>query len=188
VSVTASPPSDPAGGAQAPATAPVSAGESCPLCGGPLQPAQEWCLRCGAAARTRLAAAPNWKGPTATLAVLAALCLGVIAAALVKLAGETGPAPAAITRTITTAPAAGALPPASTVPTAPTTAGGVAPGLTTTTPVPGAASAPTSSTARTTPGTTAPATTNTSRTTRPLSPAARKRAEELNLAGRVNTK
>ena len=35
------------------------------------------------------------------LAVVAALALGVLAIALVKLAGDSGPAPAAITRTIT---------------------------------------------------------------------------------------
>jgi hypothetical protein len=79
-------------------------GEACPLCGTQLHPHQEWCLNCGAAARTRVAAAPNWKGPLATLAVVVALSLGVLAAALVKLAaGST--APPAITRTVTTAAA-----------------------------------------------------------------------------------
>jgi len=75
---------------------------------------------CGAAARTRLAASPNWKAPIAVVATLAALALGVIAAALVKLAGDTGPAPAPITRTVTTT--AAALAPTSTAPAAaPTT-------------------------------------------------------------------
>ena len=89
---------------------PAAAAEACPLCGGPLAGDQEWCLRCGAAARTRLAAAPNWKGPIATLAVVAALALGVLAAALVKLAGDSGPAPAPTTRTVTTVPAAAPTP------------------------------------------------------------------------------
>jgi uncharacterized paraquat-inducible protein A len=61
--------------------------ELCPLCGGPLAPEQDWCLRCGAAARTRLAASPRWKAPMIVLAVVTALALAVLAAALVKLAG-----------------------------------------------------------------------------------------------------
>jgi len=103
--VSAAPPST-APPAAAPEQAP--AGEACPLCGAPLAAEQEWCLRCGAAARTRLAAAPGWKAPIVTVAVVAALALGVIAAALVKLAGDSGPAPAPVTRTLTTAPVAGA--------------------------------------------------------------------------------
>jgi hypothetical protein len=85
-----------------PASAPGRPAEACPLCGAPLAPEQEWCLRCGAAARTRLAAAPNWRGPIVAVAVLAALALGVLAASLVKLAGDSGPAPAASTTTVTT--------------------------------------------------------------------------------------
>ena len=102
--MSAAPPST-APPAAAPEQAP--AGEACPLCGAPLAAEQEWCLRCGAAARTRLAAAPDWKGPIVAVAVVAALALGVIAAALVKLAGDSGPAPAPVTRTLTTAPVAG---------------------------------------------------------------------------------
>ena len=85
--------SPPAGGERTAAAAPQrdrAAGEACPLCGAPLHPEQEWCLRCGAAARTRLAASPRWKGLIATLAVVVALSLGVLAAALVKLAGGSG--------------------------------------------------------------------------------------------------
>jgi hypothetical protein len=95
------------------------AGDGCPLCGAPLQPRQEWCLRCGAAARTRLAASPNWKAPVAALAVVIALALGVLAAALVKLAGSSG-GKAQATTTIATpagATAAGAAAPAATTPT-----------------------------------------------------------------------
>ncbi|HEY4896070.1 MAG TPA: zinc ribbon domain-containing protein [Solirubrobacteraceae bacterium] len=102
----------PAGEQAPPAGAPLP-GESCPLCGSPLHPEQEWCLRCGAAARTRLAASPNWKAPVAGILVVLALSLGVLAAALVKLAGDTGPGKPASTATVTTAAAA---------PSAPTTA------------------------------------------------------------------
>jgi hypothetical protein len=63
--------------------------DACPLCGAPLHPEQEWCLKCGAAARTRLAATPNWKGPVIALVLVIAVSLGVLAAALIKLAGES---------------------------------------------------------------------------------------------------
>jgi predicted nucleic acid-binding Zn ribbon protein len=61
--------------------------EMCPLCGAPLKPEQDWCLRCGAAARTRLAAQPKWRALVVALVVVVVLSLGVLAAALVKLAG-----------------------------------------------------------------------------------------------------
>jgi hypothetical protein len=48
-------------------------------------------MRCGAAARTRLATSPkNWRAPIVALAVVAAIALGVLAAAVVKLAGNSG--------------------------------------------------------------------------------------------------
>lgn len=77
---------------------------ACPLCGAPLDPRQEWCLNCGAAARTRLAAPTNWKAPIVAIAVIATLALGVLAAALVKLSGGSGTpkALAPVTSTITT--------------------------------------------------------------------------------------
>ncbi len=84
---------------------------ACPLCGAPLNPEQEWCLHCGAAARTRLAAPTNWKAPIVALAATIVLALGVLTAALVKLSGgsATATVPAPVTTTITT-PAATTLP------------------------------------------------------------------------------
>ena len=61
--------------------------EMCPLCGAQLKPEQSWCLRCGAAARTRLAAQPKWKALAIVLVTVVVVSLGVLAAALVKLAG-----------------------------------------------------------------------------------------------------
>jgi predicted amidophosphoribosyltransferase len=61
--------------------------ELCPLCGTSLKPEQSWCLHCGAAARTRLAAQPKWKALVAVFVVVVVLSLGVLAAALVTLAG-----------------------------------------------------------------------------------------------------
>jgi hypothetical protein len=65
----------------------ASASESCPLCGTALGPSQEWCLGCGAAARTRLAATPNWRAPLILLGAVIVLALGALTAALVSLAG-----------------------------------------------------------------------------------------------------
>ena len=61
--------------------------EFCPLCGGPLRRDQDWCLRCGAAARTRLAAPPKWKLLVVSLVSVAVLALAVLVVALVTLAG-----------------------------------------------------------------------------------------------------
>lgn len=105
----------------APATTPVppSVGETCPLCGAPLDREQEWCLHCGAAARTRLAAPPNWKASVFALAAVAALSLGVLAAALVTLAGgSTHSTAAPVTITVTTASTA-TLPSTATATTTP---------------------------------------------------------------------
>lgn len=113
--------SAPASPVAPPPSAPPSSAESCPLCGAPLAPEQEWCLRCGAAARTRLAAAPKWRAPLITLVVVAALALGVLAAALVKLAADSGPTPPAATSVLTTTATSSLPGAASTLPTTPDT-------------------------------------------------------------------
>jgi hypothetical protein len=123
--------------------------EACPLCGSPLHGDQDWCLQCGAAARTRLAATPNWKAPIATFAVIAALALGVLAAALVHLAGGSGSATASTT-TVTTVSSTSAF---ATATSATTPGANATPGAT----VPGASTP--SVTSPTTPGTTTPSAT-----------------------------
>jgi hypothetical protein len=112
----------------------AGAHDLCPLCGAPLHTDQDWCLRCGAAARTRLAASPNSKAPIIAVAVVAALSLAVLAAALVKLAGNSGSTKIHIARTVTTpafvtspsaatpTPAPSARPPAASTPAASTPA------------------------------------------------------------------
>ncbi len=156
---TAQPPqAAPAGAAQAPPTSnPQLPGRDiCPLCGGPLHSEQEWCLRCGAAARTRLAAAPNWRGPAIALAVIVAISLGVLAASLVKLAGGSG------SRTTITS-AAAVIAPGTTAAGAITSS--TAAGVTTSSTTAGVITTPTTAT------TPATATTFTSRT-RSTSPSA----------------
>jgi len=111
--------------------------EACPLCGAPLGPEQEWCLHCGAAARTRLATSSNWKAPIIAIATVAVLSLGVLAVSLAALAGNFGSSATHAT-TITT-PAASASTTASSTPessspsaTSPsTTAGSTYPGTAT---------------------------------------------------------
>jgi hypothetical protein len=44
-------------------------------------------LRCGTAARTRLAAPPKWKGLVTLLATVVVVALAVLAVALVKISG-----------------------------------------------------------------------------------------------------
>jgi hypothetical protein len=114
-----------------PAAQGVDGREACPLCASPLQAEQEWCLRCGAAARTRLAASPNWRAPIAAIVAVVALSLGVLTAALVDLAGSSSPTRTQVTRTVTTAPAAAVPAPVTPTTTAtappPATAAPVAP-------------------------------------------------------------
>lgn len=127
-------------------SAPPEGTIGCPRCGHPVAPDQDWCLHCGAAARTRLAPTPNWRLPIAGLALVVALAGVALAVAFVTLTGNSDTPSQTIT---TTAPAAAA-PPATTVapPPTPTTA----PPVTTAAPPP-AATAPPSVPA---PATTAP--------------------------------
>jgi hypothetical protein len=179
--------------APAPPTVPPSPGESCPLCSAPLRPEQEWCLRCGAAARTRLAAPPNWKTPVAVLAVVSALSLGVLAAALVKLAGGSGPAPATPTTTVTAAatPTGPAAPTTTPLPSATSSTpgagaagalapGAVTPGTTSTAPTTGLPGASTVPGAKT-PSTGVVPTTGAGVTKRSLSPATERELRRLHL-------
>lgn len=92
---------------------PARGAEACPLCGAALAPEQDWCLRCGGAARTRLAASPRWTAPVVGVVTVALLALGVLAASLVSIAGgsttRTGPATTTVTIpavTVTPTPAA----------------------------------------------------------------------------------
>jgi hypothetical protein len=98
--------------------------ERCPLCETPLQAQQNWCLHCGAAARTRLAATANWRTPVVALTMVAVLSLGILTASLVKLVGEPSGSQASTpvtTRTVI-APAT-STPPATTPALAPAAPG-----------------------------------------------------------------
>jgi hypothetical protein len=135
-----------------------------------------------------LAAPTNWKAPIVAIAVIAALALGVLAAALVKLSGGSPSAttPPPITRTITTA--APFVPGAtqSTIPTTTTGAngatglGGVAAPTTTGAVTPGTPTTISPSTTPTTGNSAAPSATTPTKTGTGVSPATE---EELRKAG-----
>jgi hypothetical protein len=109
----------------------------CPRCQRPVAPDQDWCLECGAAARTRLAPTPNWRLPIIVLALVAVLAGAGLAVAFVALTDDNSKAPT--TATSETAPAVATEPTAAPTPTTPPTsattpATTTAPPITTTTP------------------------------------------------------
>jgi uncharacterized paraquat-inducible protein A len=83
---------------------------TCPGCAAPVAPEQSWCLRCGTAARTRLAPTPNWRLPLALAAIAVVLALAVLAWAFVALTRDSGPSadtsPPTASQPTTPAPAA----------------------------------------------------------------------------------
>jgi hypothetical protein len=102
--------------APGPVPGPVPTPLRCPRCGAYVDSEQDWCLECGAPARTRLAPTPNWRAPIALVAVVVLLAGAVLAYAFTNLTSDDGHVTAA-----TTAPvqAADTQPPVSSVPTAP---------------------------------------------------------------------
>lgn len=69
----------------------------CPRCGAYVAPEQDWCLECGAPARTRLAPTPNWRAPIALVAVVVLLAGVALALAFSSLTGDDGKVTAATT-------------------------------------------------------------------------------------------
>lgn len=125
----------------------------CPRCAAPVGGDQDWCLECGAPARTRLAQTPNWRLPTVAIGAIVLLAGALLAFAFVKLTSDDGATPAAATSTapvVDTTPTTPIPPPAGTTLPGATTAPAPAPA-----PPPPAATAPAQTTA--VPGTTATA-------------------------------
>jgi hypothetical protein len=120
----------------------------CPRCGATVAPEQDWCLECGAPARTRLAPTPRWGIPVAVVVALIAAAGLALALAFVALTDDDG---AVVT---TTAPATAPIQPNET-PTS-TVAGSNLPGGTGVL-EPGAASTATPSTTAAPASTGAPA-------------------------------
>ncbi|CAB4875364.1 unannotated protein [freshwater metagenome] len=93
---------------------------ACPRCGATLAGDQDWCLNCGAPARTVIAPTPHWRRPILLLLTIAALGLGGLVAAFIALTNDDPPPSLTITRTTTLEPGAAPPPGVKTV-TGPTT-------------------------------------------------------------------
>jgi hypothetical protein len=129
-----------------PAVVPDASGTiRCPRCDAPVAPDQDWCLECGAAARTRLAPTPNWRMPIVVIAVVAILAGAGLAVAFVALTNDSTSAPAT-----TSAPPVASEPTAAPPPTTPPT----------TTAAPPTSTAPPTATTPTLPTPSTPATTD----------------------------
>jgi hypothetical protein len=83
------------GPARAPGPSPAAL--RCARCGATVGPEQDWCLECGAPARTRLAPTPNWRLPIAFLAVVALVAGLALAVAFTTLTKDDGAVGAAAT-------------------------------------------------------------------------------------------
>jgi hypothetical protein len=157
--------------APAPATEPGPAGTPhCPQCDGELAPGQDWCLRCGRGATTRVLPPRHWRIPLALACALAALAGVAVAVLFVALSGDDQRVVTSgqLTRTITVttqSPAAATsapVPTSPTVPAVPTATTGSTPRATTgsttgSTAAPGATTSSPSKTSTTPPRTTPPA-------------------------------
>jgi hypothetical protein len=101
----------------------------CPRCAATVGPDQEWCLACGAPARTRLVPTPNWRAPVAVLAIVATLAGIALALAFVSLTNDTEPA-APVNSQAPPPSATGGQPPAqsTTAPAVPSAPGTANPG------------------------------------------------------------
>jgi hypothetical protein len=131
----------------------------CPRCGAHVAPEQDWCLECGAPARTRLAPTPNWRLPIAVTAAVVVLALVALSIAFVALTRDDGTVPAT---TATTPPPAqpAETTPSQTVATPPAATTAMPPSTTpaTTTPAPSGATTAPATTPAPLPGATTPTT------------------------------
>ena len=138
----------------------------CPRCSSPVGRDQDWCLECGAPARTRLAPTPNWQLPTVAIGAIVVIAGALLAFAFVKLTNDDATAPAGTTPSavVETSPPAAAAPPVATS-TATTTAP-AGPAVPSTVPGQTATTTPARTTAATQPATstTTPARTPTATT------------------------
>jgi SPOR domain len=142
----------------APTEAPPQAG-ACARCGAPLHPGQEWCLECGAAARTKVVGGANWKVPVLVVATIVLLAGAALAYAWISVSDDAGRSAEKLARTNPAPTASTPTVPAPATATTPAGTATTAPGATATTPsttTPGVVSPPgdgttTTSTTSTTP-------------------------------------
>src|SRR6266545_1733685 len=82
---------------------------SCPRCGAPMRPDQDWCLNCGTAVTTEVAGARGWRTPVAIVAVVLVIAAAGLAFAFLEISGDadrTAQAPPATPTPATTPPPA----------------------------------------------------------------------------------
>src|SRR3954470_12918114 len=96
---------------------------NCPRCRAPVLDEQDWCLECGAAARTRIARTPAWRLPVFAVMFVVALSGAAAAFAFVRLSNTDDDLEAAKTAATLTQPAPAPAP--APAPTASTPAVGV---------------------------------------------------------------
>jgi hypothetical protein len=89
----------------------------CPRCGANVAPEQDWCLECGAPARTRLAPTPNWRAPIAALLAVVLVAGVALAFAFTSLTSDDGDIAATASTTAPVQP--NETTPDTSVPTAP---------------------------------------------------------------------
>jgi len=77
----------------------------CPRCSATVAEEQDWCLECGAPARTRLAPTPNWQVPAIAVGAIVLIAGALLAFAFVKLTGDDGTTPSQGAPVIATQPA-----------------------------------------------------------------------------------
>jgi hypothetical protein len=101
---------------------------TCPQCGSPIGVQQDWCLRCGTGARTRMVPTPNWRLPIATVLAIVLLAGAALVVAFLALTADTAttatvttPPPPAVTATPTATPTPPTTPATATTPATPTT-------------------------------------------------------------------
>ena len=94
----------------------------CPRCGSSVAPEQDWCLECGAPARTRLAPTPNWRAPIAVLCVIVLLAGVALAVAFTSLTNDDGTVSASTTAPVQPNETTGATSVAIPPPAAPSSA------------------------------------------------------------------
>jgi hypothetical protein len=67
---------------------PPPPGRTCPNCGAPVGADQDWCLSCGTAITTQVAAATGWRTPLAIVAAVLLIAAAALVFAFVELSGE----------------------------------------------------------------------------------------------------
>ena len=94
---------------------------TCPRCGAPLRPDQDWCLNCGTAVTTEVAGAPGWRTPVAIVAAVLLLAAAALVFAFLQISDDAdrvaqAPAPTPAPTAAPVTPTATPTPPEAVTP------------------------------------------------------------------------